>query len=121
MTDASAIITAFLAAPAGTAVKALLVATFLVFLLGTFAALRDKTFNLQYVDAFVRTTILGRVAPVTAVLFIGYFADDQLITGAGVAAAAIVAAGMVASALASIRQISMAPEQSAAVNEVPKA
>jgi TRAP-type mannitol/chloroaromatic compound transport system permease large subunit len=40
-------ITAFLAAPAGVALQALLVGTLLTFLLGVIAAVRDGTFSLR--------------------------------------------------------------------------
>lgn len=70
---------AFLAAPAGLALKGALVAAFLDFITGAFAALRDGTFALDALAAFLRKHILGRVAPLAALLAGGYIAGDDLL------------------------------------------
>ena len=110
---------AFLATPTGLAVKGLLVGAFLVWALGVLAALRDGTFDLSEIATFVRSTLLGRVFPVTVVLLTGYAANDSTITTAGLAVAAVVAADMIGSALDSIKQLGLAPEASAKVNQPP--
>jgi len=115
------VIDQFFTTPTGNAALVLFAASFLVFLLGVSAALRDGTFDLKYVDAFVRTTIWGRVAPVTGALLLGYVTHVDIITAGGVAAAAAVAAGMIGSALDSLRQLTMTTEKSAAVNAPPVA
>ena len=119
--DIGQYLAAFLASPTGLAVKALLVGAFLVFLLGAFAALRDGTFEWRFIDSFVRSTIWGRVAPVLAVLLLGYVADEPTITGAGVIAASAVGVGMISAAIESIRQIGAPPDESAVRNVPPNA
>lgn len=63
----------FLGSDAGTALKGLLIVAFLDFATGSFAALRDGTFALDALAAFVRKHILGRVAPIGTLLVVGYF------------------------------------------------
>lgn len=62
----------FFATPAGTGVVLLFALATLDFLLGTFAAVRDGTFQLDSLAAWIRKHIAGRVLPVTAVLVIGH-------------------------------------------------
>ena len=121
MNDITTLLTDFLATPAGLAVKALLVGTVVTFALGVVAALRDKTFDFQYIDSFVRSTLLGRVIPVAIVLGVGYVADEQSLLLFGAGAAGTVGAGMVASAIESIRQLTMTPVVSATRNAPPVA
>ena len=121
MEDITTTLRAFLDTPSGLAIKALLVGTFVTFALGIVAAVRDKTFSLVFIDSFVRSTVMGRVVPVAIVLAVGYIADEQVLTSAGVLTAAAVAAGMIASAVDSIRQIAMPPTESRAVNAPPTA
>jgi hypothetical protein len=64
---------AFLASEAGLALKAALVVAFADFLTGSFAALRDGTFALDALAAFLRKHVLGRVAPLGTLLALGYF------------------------------------------------
>lgn len=99
------ILTAFLASPSGLVVKALLVASFVVFALGAAAAGRDGTFSWVYVDSYVRSTVMGRVIPVLIILLAGYAADEPTLTGAGILLGGTVATGMLASALESVRGI----------------
>ncbi len=119
-TQLAAIADAFFKTPSGIALQGLFAGAFLVFLLGLFAALRDGTFDLKYIDAFVRSTIWGRIAPVAGALLVGYISDNQVIQLGAIAAAGVVAAGMIGSALDSLRQIGQPPEKSAALNPVPK-
>jgi hypothetical protein len=85
---------AFLNSDAGTALKGLLIVSFLDFATGTLAALRDGTFALDAIAAFVRKHILGRVAPIGLLLVVGYFggqAGQLFLAGAIAAGAAYVA------------------------------
>lgn len=115
----TAFLDAFLASPSGVALRALLVGALLVAALGIFAALRDGTFDLKYVDSFVRTTIWGKVAPVAAVLIVGYALADDVTNVAAIPIAGAVALGMIKSALDSLQQLQMPKAESAAVNEKP--
>jgi len=83
----------FIASEAGLAVQGLLVVAFVDFVTGTFAALRDGTFAIDAVGAWIRKHIAGRVAPIGTLLVVGYFggaAGQVVIAGALVAAAAYV-------------------------------
>jgi len=68
----------FLDSPAGIAIIAAIGAAFADFLTGMLAALRDGTFALDSVAAFLRKHIAGRVAPLSALLLLGYFGGDAL-------------------------------------------
>ena len=70
----------FLASDAGLALKGALVAAFLDFITGSFAALRDGTFALDALAAFLRKHILGRVAPLAALLAGAYISGDALLS-----------------------------------------
>jgi hypothetical protein len=93
---------AFLNSPAGIAVKAALAAAFLDFATGSFAALRDGTFTLDALAAFVRKHVLGRVAPITAVLAAGYASGDQVLIAAAIAMLTAYAAETVSSVLGNL-------------------
>jgi hypothetical protein len=85
---------AFLNSDAGLALKGMLAVAFLDFATGSFAALRDGTFALDALAAFVRKHIFGRVAPIGLLLTVGYFggaAGQLFLVGAIAAAAAYVA------------------------------
>jgi hypothetical protein len=80
----------FLNSPAGTALIAMVGVAFADFLTGSFAALRDGTFQLDAIAAFLRKHIAGRVAPIGTLLALGYFGGEtigQLFLASGVAAA----------------------------------
>lgn len=66
----------FLNSPAGLALYAALAAAFLDFAFGTFAALRDGTFALDAIAAFVRKHLLGRVFPVGTLALVGYLTGN---------------------------------------------
>lgn len=93
---------AFLASPAGMAVKGALVAAFLDFAVGAFFALQRGTFALDAFAAFLRKHILGRVAPLAALLAAGYAAEDTTLTGAAVIGLTAYAAETIGSVKASI-------------------
>lgn len=84
--------------PAGLAIKGALVAAFLDFAFGIFAAVKDGTFALDAVAAFVRKHLLGRVFPVSVLALVGYYSND----GVMIAAAAAALAAYTAETLASI-------------------
>lgn len=75
-----------LASPAGLAIKGALVAAFLDFAFGVFAALRDGTFSLDAVAAFVRKHLLGRVFPVSILALVGHYTGDMVMVTAAAAA-----------------------------------
>lgn len=80
----------FVNSPAGTALIAMVGVAFADFLTGSFAALRDGTFQLDAIAAFLRKHIWGRVAPIGTLLALGYFGGEQigqLFLASGVAAA----------------------------------
>jgi hypothetical protein len=92
-------LSAFLKSDAGLGLTAILVVAFLDFATGVFAALRDGTFALDALAAFVRKHIWGRVAPIGLLLVVGYFGGPagSLFLAAAIAAAAAYAAESVAS------------------------
>jgi hypothetical protein len=67
------VLEAFLDSQAGLALKGAVIVAFADFLTGSFAALRDGTFALDALAAFLRKHILGRVAPLASLLALGYF------------------------------------------------
>lgn len=89
------VLTEFLGSTAGQGLAAMLAAAFLDFATGSFAALRDGTFALDAIAAFVRKHIWGRVAPIGLLLVVGYFGGEGIgqlfLAGAVAAAAAYVA------------------------------
>lgn len=103
-------LTAFLASPAGYALKAALVAAFLDFAFGTYAALRDGVFALDSVAAFVRKHLLGRVLPVGTLAVMGYITGDLAMNAAAAAALTAYAAETLASIYGSIAVPDKNPE-----------
>jgi hypothetical protein len=95
--------TAFLDSTAGLAIKFALVASFLDLAFGVFAALKDGTFALDAIAAFVRKHILGRVLPISLLAVAGYATGDALMIGAGAAALTAYAAETLASIYGSIK------------------
>ena len=84
----------FLNSDAGLALKGLLLVAFLDFATGAFAALRDGTFAMDALAAFIRKHIAGRVAPIGTLLVVGYFGGETgqaFLAGAVAAGAAYVA------------------------------
>lgn len=68
----------FLASTAGLAVKGALVAAFLDFAFGVFAAVRDGTFAVDAVAAFLRKHLAGRVAPLSVLAYVSYLTADPV-------------------------------------------
>lgn len=113
----------FLADPAGIALKGLLLAAFLDFVFGVYAAARDGTFAIDSVAAFVRKHLLGRVAPIGTLLVIAYITHDAVMTTAAAASGAAYVAETLGSVYGSIRPpaASVTAEQTNAelINPVP--
>lgn len=93
----------FMASTAGLAVKGALIAAFLDFAFGVFAAFKDGTFALDALAAFVRKHLLGRVFPVSLLAGIGYLSGDQVMIAAAAASLTAYAAETLASIYGSIR------------------
>lgn len=118
----------FIASPAGTALLAMVAVAFADFVTGVFAALRDGTFSVDAIAAFLRKHIWGRVAPIGTLLVLGYFGGDtvgQLFMASAVAAGTAYAAETAASILGNLNP----PKQSdvvettnpaAVINPVPE-
>lgn len=71
-------LTAFLDSPAGIALIAATGAAFADLATGVLAALRDGTFSLDSIAAFLRKHIAGRVAPLGVLMLLGYFGGGTL-------------------------------------------
>src|SRR5688572_16168029 len=85
-------IKALLDSPAGLAIYGALTAAFLDFAFGIYASVRDGTFAIDAVAAFLRKHILGRVAPASTLAIVGYYSNNPaMIAAAGVALAAYAA------------------------------
>jgi hypothetical protein len=110
----------FIASQAGTALLAMVGVAFADFLTGAFAALRDGTFALDAVAAFLRKHIWGRVAPIGTLLVLGYFGGDtvgQLFMASAVAAGTAYAAETASSILGNLNP----PKESDVKEETPAA
>lgn len=79
------------------------------FVLGIAAAFRDNTFRLDAIAAWVRKHLAGRIIPIWALLFLGYFTPNvtlpvigwEALTTVGAFAAAAYVAETIGSILAS--------------------
>jgi hypothetical protein len=92
----------FLGDPTGMALKGVLLLAFVDFIFGVFAALRDGTFAMDAVAAFIRKHLMGRVFPIGVALALGYWAGDAFLTVPGLAAAAAYLAETAASVKGSL-------------------
>ena len=99
----------FLNDPAGLALKGMLVAAFVDLAFGVFAALKDGSFSIDAIAAFVRKHLLGRVGPIGVLLAIGYFNHDVVMTAAGTAAGAAYVIETMGSIYGSIKPPQEAP------------
>lgn len=68
----------FIDSQAGAAILAMVGVAFADFATGAFAALRDGTFELDALAAFLRKHIWGRVAPIGTLLTLGYFGGGTI-------------------------------------------
>ena len=85
----------------GQTIYGMLGLAFLDLILSVLAALRDKTFKLDVIAAFLRSQVLGRVLPITVLILGGVALKQDLISAAGYAGAALYIAETVGSILAS--------------------
>jgi hypothetical protein len=116
-------LSAFLNDPAGLAVKGALVAAFLDFAFGVFAAFRDGTFALDSLAAFVRKHLLGRVLPVSLLAIVAYVTGDAAMAAAAIGALGAYTIETLASIYGSIKPPAPsaveAKSPAATVNPVP--
>ena len=116
-------ISGFLASPEGLALKAALALTAVDFLFGVYAALKDGTFALDVVAAFLRKHLVGRVFPIGTLLLIGYYSHSPEMSAAGLAAGAAYLAETAASVYGSINppppSVTAEKKPAEAVNPVP--
>jgi hypothetical protein len=114
---------AFLADPLGLAVKGALVAAFLDFAFGVFAAFKDGTFALDSLAAFVRKHLLGRVFPVSLMAVTAYVTGDTAMAAAAIAALTAYAVETLASIYGSLKppapSVTAESKAAEAVNPVP--
>jgi hypothetical protein len=117
---------AFLDSQAGIALLAMVGVAFADFATGAFAALRDGTFALDAIAAFLRKHIWGRVAPIGTLLALGYFGGGTIGTlflASAIAAATAYAAETAASILGNLNPPAAsdvkAETSAAKVNPVP--
>lgn len=115
--------TEFLASTAGLAVKGALVAAFLDFAFGVFAAIRDGTFAIDALAAFLRKHLVGRVAPVTVLAVAGYYTGDALMIATAAASLTAYGAETLGSIYGSLRPPAAsaeAPTSAEIVNPIPQ-
>lgn len=74
-------ITAFFATDTGRYAGLVLILPVVDWVLGTLAALRDGTFQLDSLAAFIRKHILGRVFPIWLLMFVGFVTQSLVIPG----------------------------------------
>lgn len=96
-------LSAFLNDPAGIALKGIIVAAFLDFAFGVYAAARDGTFAIDVLAAFVRKHLLGRVFPIGTLLVTAYITHDTFMTTAAAASGAAYVAETLGSVYGSVR------------------
>lgn len=96
---------AFIASPAGLAIKGALVAAFLDFAFGLFAAVRDGSFALDAVAAFVRKHLAGRVFPLSLLASVAYVTNDTALITAAAAGLSLYAAETVGSIYSSVQEM----------------
>lgn len=134
-------ISQFFSTEVGALVYLVLLAAFADFIVGVWTALRDGTFQISAVGAFLRKHIVGRVMPVFGLLGLGYLAGlvptpaglgqfaPAVFTLAGTAAALIYVAETFGAILEDLRRPTPAPltpteaaveAKAATVNEVPQ-
>jgi hypothetical protein len=106
----------FINSTGGLAIKGALIAAFLDFAFGVFAALRDGTFAIDAIAAFLRKHLVGRVLPVSLLAVVGYYTGDAVMIAAGAAALTAYAAETLGSIYGSIR-----PPAASEVKEVDAA
>ncbi len=99
----------FFATEAGLAVQGVLILSLTDFAFGALSAIRDGTFQLDALAAFVRKQIAGRVTPIALLLAVGHFGAQPLLLGAGIVAAVAYTAETLASLISSSKSIVSGP------------
>lgn len=114
-------ISTFLADPIGKAVYAAVVAAFVDFAFGVFAAARDGTFAIDALAAFVRKHLLGRVFPVSLLALVAYSTGDAVMAAAAIGSLSAYAIETLGSIYGSIKPPADVREidELVAVNPVP--
>ena len=79
----------FFASDAGKVVYAVVILAIADFLVGVAAAVRDGTFALDSVAAFLRKHVVGRVFPIVGLLALGYFGKQDALIAVGMAGGAV--------------------------------
>jgi hypothetical protein len=106
---------AFLSSTEGIALQAMLGLAFADFVLGVLAAVRDGTFELEAIAAFLRKHLVGRVLPIGLLLLGTYYfggIDEALgLGGAALVAAAAYTAETASSLKSSILSAMAGPEK----------
>ena len=108
------VVAEFLASTGGLAVKGALVAAFLDLAFGIFAAVRDGTFAIDAVAAFLRKHLAGRVAPLTALAVAAHYSGDPVMLATASAGLVAYAAETLGSIYGSINPPKASEEEKAA-------
>lgn len=93
----------FIGSTAGLAVKGALIAAFLDFAFGVFAAIKDGTFAIDALAAFVRKHLAGRVFPLSLLAFAAFYTNDPFMTAAAAGGLTAYAAETLGSIYSSVR------------------
>lgn len=114
--------TEFLQSTAGLAVKGALVAAFLDFAFGVFAAIRDGTFAIDALAAFLRKHLVGRVLPCTALAVAAYYTGDPLMIATAAGGLTTYAAETLGSIYGSVRPPAASEDVTPAtlINPIPQ-
>lgn len=117
-------ITDFLDSTGGLAVKGALVAAFLDLAFGIFAAVKDGTFAIDAVAAFLRKHIMGRVAPLTALAVAAYYTNDPIMLSTAAAGLVAYAAETIGSIYGSVNppaaSVTQEHEAMVEINPIPQ-
>lgn len=96
-------ISGLLASPAGFAIKGALIAAFLDFAFGVFAAVKDGTFAIDAIAAFVRKHLAGRVFPLSLLAAAAHYSGDPVMMTAAAGGLTAYAAETLGSIYGSVR------------------
>jgi len=98
--------------PAGVAIYGALTAAFLDFAFGVFASIRDGSFAVDALAAFLRKHLVGRVLPVSLLAITGYYTGNQVMIAAAAASLTAYSVETLGSIYDSIRTPTMAKVES---------
>lgn len=118
------VVAEFLNSTGGLAVKGALVAAFLDLAFGIFAAVKDGTFAVDAIAAFLRKHIMGRVAPLTALAVAAHYTGDPIMLSTAAAGLVAYAAETLGSIYGSVNPPASSDAQAAdalyEVNPIPQ-